>query len=99
MEAKLKGKVVFEFLESADGNWYSKVTPIMLPAADIRDTYKLALLVAVLQDTATKKLDIIDKIIREKHELEALEGGKVIADVEKYQQKLPFEEDTDEDRS
>ena len=85
----LKGKIVFEFLEDPEGTWFSKVTPVMLPAADIRDTYKLALMVAVLQDTCSKKLDVIDKLIKEKAVLEEMEKP----DTEKYQQPLPFKED------
>jgi len=96
----VKGKVVFEFLESPDGSWFSKVTPVMLPAADIRDTYKLALIIAVLQDTCKKKLEIVDKLIKEKSYLEEMEREskpktKKLADVDLLQTKLPFEEDAD----
>jgi hypothetical protein len=98
-EAKLvvKGKVVFEFLESPDGSWFSKVTPVMLPAADIRDTYKLALIIAVLQDTCRKKLEVVDRLIKEKAILEEMEkeDSKPVADVDRLQRKLPFEEDKD----
>ena len=87
----VKGKVVFEFLESPDGSWFSKVTPVMLPAADIRDTYKLALIIAVLQDTCKKKLEIVDRLIKERSDLEAMEADSR-PDTEKYQTKLPFEE-------
>lgn len=87
----VKGKVVFEFLESPDGSWFSKVTPVMLPAADIRDTYKLALIIAVLQDTCKKKLEIVDRLIKERSDLEAMEADSQ-PDTEKYQTKLPFEE-------
>ena len=104
MGMTLKGKVVFEFLEDPEGSWFSKVTPVVLPVADVRDTYKLALMVAVLQDTCKKKLDIVDRLIKEKAEIEKLQEeepdlkpfDKAInePDIIKYQTKLPFEEDT-----
>ena len=88
----MKGKVVFEFLEAPDGSWLSKITPVMLPAADIRDTYKLALIIAVLQDTCKKKLDVVDRLIKERSILEEMEQEKKVADVDRLQTKLPFEE-------
>jgi len=91
-ELIVKGKVVFEFLESPDGSWFSKVTPVMLPAADIRDTYKLALIIAVLQDTCRKKLEVVDRLIKEKSILEEMEQEKKVADVDRLQTKLPWED-------
>lgn len=88
----MKGKVVFEFLESPDGSWFSKITPVMLPAADIRDTYKLALIIAVLQDTCRKKLNVVDRLIKEKQVLEDMEKDSR-PDTEKYQQPLPFKKE------
>ena len=88
----MKGKVVFEFLEAPDGSWLSKITPVMLPAADIRDTYKLALIIAVLQDTCKKKLDVVDRLIKEKQVLEDMERDSR-PDTEKYQKPLPFKKE------
>jgi len=101
MSMILKGKIVFEFLEDPEGSWYSKVEPVILPASDVRDTYKLALIVAVLQDTCKKKLDVIDSLIKEKSEIEALQKEepdlkpfeKAInePDTIKYQTKFDFD--------
>jgi len=90
----LKGKIVFEFLEDPEGSWFSKVTPIALPGSDIRETYKVALITAVLQDTCSKKLDVIDKMIRSRQELDEMrdEQQKSLADIDKLQTKFDFED-------
>ena len=94
------GSITFDFLQTADGQWYSEVMPPRLKTSNLRSVYKMALIVAVLQDTCQKKLGAIDQMImnneeiREHHNMmveEKKNKPKGLADIDKYQQPLPFE--------
>lgn len=99
-EKRVVGKIVLEFTENTDGNWYCKVVPVML-ALDIRDKYKLALVTADLQVHVNKTLGFVDTIIKTKAEVIKIHNDlvankeKVVADIDKLQTKLPFEDEPD----
>ena len=106
---RVVGEITIEFSEHEDGKWHSKITTPKLSTSVLRDIYKMALVVAVLQDTCVKKLDAIDRMITNNKEIaeyhnhmlaEKKNTGKravPVPDTEKYQTKLPFEHDTAED--
>ena len=95
-EPRLVGVIEFAFTEDTEGFWHSEVTP-QIETEDIREIYKLGLIVAVLQDTCQKKLGYIDAIIKTKAEVlkvhNELVAEKTLSDTEKYQTKLPFEDE------
>ena len=90
------GVIEFEFTEDTEGFWHSEVTP-RFETDDIREIYKLGLIVAVLQDTCSKKLGYIDSLIKIKAEVlkvhNELVAEKTLSDVDRLQTKLPFEEE------
>jgi hypothetical protein len=94
---KLVGKIVLEVYEKSGTEWYSKVTPVMLPHIDVRAYTKLALITAAVQQYMRDSLRFIDNILRTKEEIGELETQvhqsrttKTTADVDKYQTKLPL---------
>ena len=97
-ESRLVGTVTFEFEEQDDGQWYSIVVPKMMTTI-IREVYKLALIVAVLQDTCKTKLAGIDRMIMNNKEIAEYHNMMVEekknkpaggVDIDKYQMQLPF---------
>ena len=93
---RLVGVIEFEFTEDTEGFWHSEVIP-RFETNDIREIYKLGLIVAVLQDTCSKKLGYIDSLIKIKEEVlkvhNELVAEKTLSDVDRLQKKLPFEEE------
>jgi len=109
VERKLVGEVVLHFLEDDEGTWYSELQELDQEKCrgDLRSVYKLALITAVIQDTISKKLPAMDAIIKTNQEIQKIHNEMVaqknkthkawqVPDTEKYQTKLPFEEDTDD---
>ena len=101
------GTIEFEFSEHENGHWYSAIVP-KIKSTVLRDIYKMALIVAVLQDTCKKKLDAIDRMIMNNKEIAEyhnmmLEEKKNkpagLADIDRYQQPLPFGEKSNESRT
>ena len=100
------GSITFDFLETSDSQWYSEVMPPRLKTSDIRSIYKMALIVAVLQDTCKNKLSAIDRMIMNNAEIAEYHNSIVeekkntghqavpVPDTKKYQTKLPFKEKT-----
>jgi hypothetical protein len=104
----LKGRIVFEYLEAPDKSWILKVKPTYLPDPqdDIRSVYKMGLLTADCKAHTTRMLETIDKVLLERREMEKVHNEivqakidqkkadkeKALADVDKYQQELPFTE-------
>jgi hypothetical protein len=91
------GEITFTFLEN-DMGWYTRLTPVLTTTVQ-RDIYKMALVVAVLGDTCKRKLDAIDRLVMNNEEIslykevqaqEALNKPPGLADIDKYQTKLPF---------
>jgi hypothetical protein len=67
---------------------------------EIRNTYKMALVTAVLQDHVNKTLNNIDKMILNNAEIADYQSmqdqekkNKASADIDKYQTKLPFKQE------
>ena len=94
------GSTTFDFLEDSNGQWYSEVMPPRLKTSIVRSVYKMALIVAVLQDTCKNKLDAIDRMIMnnaeiaEYHNMMVEEKRNKPKGLDKYQQPLPgFEKD------
>jgi hypothetical protein len=84
-----------------DGRWHCEVKQPRMHAKDIRSTYKMALVTAVLQDHANKTLDNIDRMIMNNAEIAEYHNMMVeekknkppgLADIDRYQQSLPFGE-------
>lgn len=95
------GSITFDFLETSDGQWYSEVMPPRLKTSNIRSIYKMAMIVAVLQDTCKNKLNAIDRMILNNAEITEYHNAMVEekknkppgqADIDKYQQLLPLGE-------
>jgi hypothetical protein len=95
------GSITFDFLQTSDGQWYSEVMPPKLKTSEIRAIYKMALIVAVLQDTCKNKLGAIDQMILNNKEIAEYHNMMVeekknkppgSVDIDKYQQPLPFGE-------
>lgn len=103
---ELVGVVVLHFLEDDEGMWYSELQELDQEKCrdDLRTVYKLALISAVLQDTLKTKLPAMDAIIKTNQEITKIHNELVeqknkshkawqVPDTEKYQTKLPFEEE------
>ena len=109
---RLIGQIIFEFTEDADGDWYSEISPefktedlkeiykLALITAVLQDTCKrrLAALDHLMRvKDVAKEQTTSDRSHRawqaaaSKEELQA-----TLADVDKYQTKLPFEDPPDE---
>lgn len=97
------GSVTLNFLESEDGSWHSELEELDKAKCrgDLRTVYKLALCMAVVQDTLKHKMIAMDTIIKTNQELQAIQKEldaeklptKQKPDVDLYQQELPFEEE------
>jgi hypothetical protein len=89
---KLIGKIILDIEATDTDTWTSIVTPVML-TTDRRDYVKLALIVAAVQTYMKDSLGFINNLVKNVADIEETEGavhGKVEADVDKYQTKLPF---------
>ena len=98
------GEVVLHFLEDSTGTWYSRLEELDPKKCreDPKTVYKLALCMAVVQDTLRKRMGAMDAILRTneemlriKDELDEPESTStrptsVIPDTSKYQTQLPF---------
>lgn len=113
LDPTIRGKITLVITEKEDGNWYSELVPDIL-CTEQRDIIKLALICASVQDHMAKNLGFMDTIIKTKEVLREIQdelteerGGKnrthkawhkPTVDIDKYQTKLPFEEDEDAQR-
>lgn len=94
---RVVGKLVLTFRELEDGiTWTVDLNPVMLTKG-ARDNYKLALITAAVMDNLKKTLGYIDTIMHSKADIDRMHNemmestqGKPIPDVDKYQTKLPF---------
>jgi hypothetical protein len=96
------GEVVLHFLEDTTGTWYSRLEELdqMKCRGDLKTVYKLALCMAVVQDTLKKRMGAMDAILRTneemlriKNELDESEPKtpvNPVPDTNKYQTQLPF---------
>jgi hypothetical protein len=91
-------EVVIHFLEDETGTWHSRVEPLneQKCRGDLRTVYKLALCMAVVQDTLKKRMGAMDAILRTNEEIQKIQAELTDdrPDTEKYQTKLPFKEKT-----
>ena len=100
-DGRVIGKITFKFMEnSKQAGWFTKIVP-HVKTGIVRDIYKMALIVAVLSDTCKRKLDAIDRMVMNNEEIrldqevkaqEARNKPPGLADIDKYQTKLPFGE-------
>jgi hypothetical protein len=89
---KLIGKIILDIEAIDDDTWTSKVTPVML-TTDRRAYVKLALITAAVQTYMKDSLGFINNLVKNVGDIDEIESavhGKVVADVDKYQTKLPF---------
>jgi len=100
-EGRVLANVTFKFIEMGENDWVSVLEPEII-TDDLREVYKLSLICAVLQQTCKEKMTFMDQYIKTKQEIIKIHNelvsektGKPIPDTEKYQKKLPFEEDMD----
>jgi len=96
--AKKVGEVTFRFYEKPDGTWEvaTVVHKKSLPNMDTEPKafVKMAIMSAQVRDYISKQLIALDMLLVGKEEMkEILAATKKQADVDKYQTKLPFEED------
>jgi hypothetical protein len=93
------GEVVLHFLEDSTGTWISRLEELdpKKCRGDMKTVYKLALCMAVVQDTLKQRMGAMDAILRTNEEMlrikNELDDSKPTAlepDTEKYQTKLPF---------
>jgi hypothetical protein len=102
MAKKILGRITMQFIQHDGGRWHCEVKQPRMYSKVVRDTYKMALVTAVLQDHVNKTLDNIDRMIMNNEEIAQYQEmqaeekknkppGKV--DVDLYQTKLPFEGD------
>jgi hypothetical protein len=99
MAKKIIGRITMQFIEDDQGRWLCGVKQPRMHSKDVRDTYKMALATAVLQDHINKTLAAIDRMIMNNAEIaqyqelqEAELASAPTPDTEKYQTKLPFKE-------
>jgi len=71
---KLVGIVELHFLEDDEGTWYSELKELDQEKCqgDLRSVYKLALIMAVVQDTLKNKLPAMDAIIKTNQEIQEI---------------------------
>jgi len=88
-----------QFIQHDGGRWHCEVKQPRIYSKVVRDTYKMALATAVLQDHINKTLDAIDRMIMNNAEIaeyqnmqdqEKANKPEGLADIDKYQTKLPF---------
>ena len=91
---KKKGRVIgtvsFEFTEHDDGIWYSEIRPDINTTV-VREVYKMALIVAVLQDTCKTKMDMIYRLIANNQEI-AEYHNQMVEEKKQHQTHLPLGE-------
>jgi hypothetical protein len=94
------GEVVLHFWEDPTGNWYSELLELDKDKCreDLYSVYKLALCMAVVQDTLKKRMAGMDAILRTNEEMNKIKAeldkaDAATPDTEKYQTKLPFKGD------
>ena len=99
-DGSVVGEIKFVFLIDEHGRWFTKLEPLVKSGV-VRDIYKMAMVVAVLGDTCKRKLDAIDRMIMNNKEIslyneirkaEAANKPPGLADIDRYQTKLPFKE-------
>lgn len=97
---RVLGEVQLEIAEDCNDTWVCVVTKPRLKTTDIRKIYKMALITADVQVHVKDRLQLIDRMIMNNaeiaqyHELQQAEKlSSPTPDTEKYQTKLPFEED------
>lgn len=99
--AQKKGEITFRFYEYPDGTW--KVATVVhkkhLPDmdSDPRSFAKMALMAAQVRSYIQKQMVALDTLLVGKEEIRTLmaeaKQNQVQADADKYQTKLPFEEE------
>ena len=89
---KKVGEVTVHFYEDDVKNWYSVLQDLdrRKNRGDLKTIYKLALCMAVVQDTLKNRMGAMDAMLRTNEEMVKIK--EELADVDKYQTKLPFEE-------
>ena len=87
------GEVTLHFYEDDTGVWYSYLQELdkRKCRGDLHTVYKLALCMAVVQDTLKQRMGAMDAILRTNAEMKKIKAELDKADVDKYQTKLPFE--------
>jgi hypothetical protein len=98
MAKRVIGRITMQFVQHDGGRWHCEVRmPRLHHPREIRNTYKMALVTAVLQDHVNKTLANIDKMIMNNAEIAEYqnmqvqeERNKASSDIDKYQTKLPF---------
>jgi hypothetical protein len=100
MAKKIMGRITLVFMEN-DGSavWSCEVKQPRMYSKVVRDTYKMALATAVLQDHINKTLGAIDQMIMNNAEISEYQNMQAqekankpegLVDIDKYQTKLPF---------
>jgi hypothetical protein len=99
---KIIGRITMQFVQNEDeGRWHCEVKQPRMVSKVVRDTYKMALATAVLQDHINKTLDAIDRMIMNNAEIAEYRNMQVAeinnkpegkVDIDLYQQPLPFGE-------
>jgi hypothetical protein len=89
------GEVVLHFLEDSTGTWVSRLEELdpKKCRGDMKTVYKLALCMAVVQDTLKKRMGAMDAILRTNEEMLKIKAeldNDTRPDTEKYQTLLPF---------
>jgi hypothetical protein len=92
-DKKIIGRITMQFVQhEADGMWNCEVKSPRTYSKSKRDTVKMALITAVLQDHVNKTLHTIDRMVMNNAEIAEYESMKAEEKKNQYQTTLPFED-------